>query len=49
MAPDLEQEGQGTRQPGRARAHGWAHKPTSAVPHQPRTSQPAQGRSGGAS
>ena len=49
MAPDLEHEGQGTQQPGRARARGQAHKPTSAVPHQPRTSQPAQGRSGGAS
>ena len=52
-APDLEQEGQGTLRPGRARARGRAHKdkdkPTSAVPHQPRTSQPAQGHSGGAS
>ena len=52
-ALDLEQEGQGTRRPGRARAHGRAHKdkdkPASAVPHQPRTSQLAQGRSGAAS
>ena len=50
-AADMEQEGQETRRPGRARAHGRAHKdkPASAVPHQPRTSQPAQGRSGGAS
>ena len=52
-APDLEQEGQGTRRPGRARACGRAHKdkdkPASAVPRQTHTSQPAQGRSGGAS
>ena len=50
-AADMEQEGQETRQPGRARARGRAHKdkPASAVPHQPRTSQPAQGCSGGAS
>ena len=53
MAPDLEQEGQGTQRPRRARARGRAHKdkdkPASAVPHQSHTSQPAQGRSGGAS
>ena len=53
MAPDLEQEGQGTLSSGRARARGQAHKdkdkPASVVPHQPRTSQLAQGRSGGAS
>ena len=52
-ARDWEQEGQGTQRPGRARARGRAHKdkdkPASAVPHQRRTSQPAQGRSGGAS
>ena len=52
-APDLEQEGQGTRRPGRARASGRAHKdkdkPPSAVPRQRPTSQPVQGRSGGAS
>ena len=49
MAPDLEHEGQGTQRPGRARTSGRAHKPAPAVPHQRRTSQPAQGRSGGAS
>ena len=49
MAPDLEHEGQGTQRPGQARARDRAHKPASVVPHQPRTSQPAQGRSGGAS
>ena len=53
MARDWEQEGQGTQRPGRARARGRAHKdkdkPASAVPRQRRTSQPAQGRSGGAS
>ena len=52
-ARDWEQEGQGTQRPGRARAHGRAYKdkdkPASAVPHQQRTSQSAQGRSGGAS
>ena len=50
-ATDMEQEGQETRRPGRARARGRAHKDklASAVPHQPRTSQPAQGCSGGAS
>ena len=52
-ARDWEQEGQGTQRPGRARAHGRAHKdkdkPASAVPRQRRTSQLAQGRSGGAS
>ena len=48
-AVDLEHEEQGTQQPGRAKAHGRAHKPASGVPHQPRTSQLAQGRSGGAS
>ena len=53
MAPDLEQEGQGTLRPGRARGRGRAHrdkdKSTSAVPHQPHTSQQAQGRPGAAS
>ena len=49
MAPVLEHEGQGTQRPGRARARDRAHKPAPVVPHQRRTSQPAQGRSGGAS
>ena len=49
MALDLEHEGPGTQRPGRARARGRAHRPASLVPHQPRTSQLAQGRSGGAS
>ena len=51
MATDMEQEGQETPRHGRARAHGRAHrdKPAPAVPRRPRTSQPAQGRSGGAS
>ena len=48
-APDPEHEGPGTQQPRRARAHGHAHGPTSSLPHQPRTSQPALGCSGGAS
>ena len=48
-APDPEPEGQGTQQPGRARARGRSHGPTSSLPRQPRTSQPAPGRSGGAS
>ena len=48
-APDLEQEGPGTQRPRRARARGHAHRPASSLPHQPRTSQPAPGRSGGAS
>ena len=48
-APDLEHEGPGTQRPGRARARGHAHRPTSSLPRQPRTSQPAPGRSGGAS
>ena len=48
-APDLEHEGPGTQRPGRARARGRAHGPASSLPHQPRTSQPALGRSGGAS
>ena len=48
-APDLEHEGPGTQRPGRARARGRAHRPASSLPHQPRTSQPAPGRSGGAS
>ena len=34
---------------GRARARGRAHRPASSLPHQPRTSQLAPGRSGGAS
>ena len=51
MAADMEQEGQETWRHGRARARGRAHrdKPTSAVPRRPHTSQPAQGRSSGAS
>ena len=49
MAPDLEHEGQGTQRPGRAKARGRSHQPTSGVPRQPRTSQSAQGHSGGAS
>ena len=48
-APDLEHEGPGTQRPGRARARGRAHRPASSLPRQPRTSQPAPGRSGGAS
>ena len=48
-ARDLEHEGPGTQQPGRARARGRAHRPASSLPHQPRTSQPAPGRSCGAS
>ena len=48
-APDLEHEGPGTQRPGRARARGRAHRPASSLPHQPHTSQPALGRSGGAS
>ena len=48
-APDLEHEGPGTQQPGQARARGRAHGPASSLPHQPHTSQPAPGRSGGAS
>ena len=48
-AADLEHEEQGTQRPGRAKAHGRTHKLVSEVPHQPHTSQPAQGRSGGAS
>ena len=48
-APDPEPEGQGTQRPGRARAHGHSHGPVSSLPRQPRTSQPAPGRSGGTS
>ena len=48
-APDLEPEGQGTQQPGRARACGRYHGPASPLPRQPHTSQPAPGRSGGTS
>ena len=48
-ALDPEPEGQGTQQPRRARARGRSHGPASSLPHQPRTSQPAPGRSGGAS
>ena len=48
-APDLEPEGPGTQRPGRARARGRAHGPTSSLPRQPRTSQLAPGCSGGAS
>ena len=49
MAADIEQEGQETQRPGRAKACGRTHKLPSSVPRQPGTSQPAQGRSGGAS
>ena len=49
MAPDPEPEGQGTQRPGRARARGRFHGPASPLPHQPHTSQPALGHSGGAS
>ena len=49
MAPDPEPEGQGTQRPGRARAHSHSHGPASSLPRQPRTSQLAPGRSGGAS
>ena len=49
MAPDPEPERQGTQRPGRARARGHSHGPVSLMPHQPRTSQPAPGRSGGTS
>ena len=48
-APDLEHEGPGTQRPGQARARGRAHGPASSLPHQPRTSQPAPGHSGGGS
>ena len=50
-AADMEHSGQETRRHGRARARGQANrdKPTAVVPRRPRTSQPAQGRSGGAS
>ena len=48
-APDPEPEGQGTQRPRRARARGRSHGPASLLPRQPRTSQPAPGRSGGAS
>ena len=48
-AADIEHEEQETQQPGWARAHGRTHKLSSSVPRQPHTSQPAQGRSGGAS
>ena len=48
-APDPEPEGQGTQRPGRARARGRSHGPASSLPRQPHTSQPALGRSGGAS
>ena len=48
MAPDPEPEGQGTQQPGQARAHGRAHGPASSLPRQPHTSQLAPGCSGGA-
>ena len=48
-AADPEHEEQGTQRPGRAKARGRSHKSWSEVPHQPHTSQPAQGRSGGTS
>ena len=48
-APDLEHERPGTQRPGQARARGRAHRPASSLPRQPRTSQLAPGRSGGAS
>ena len=49
MAPDPGPEGQGTQRPGRARARGRYHGPTSPLPRQPHTSQQASGRSGGTS
>ena len=49
MAPDLEHERPGIQRPVRARASGRAHRPASSLPRQPHTSQPAPGRSGGAS
>ena len=48
-APDPGPEGQGTQQPGRARARGRYHGPASPLPRQPHTSQQASGRSGGTS
>ena len=48
-APDPGPEGQGTQRPGRARARGRYHGPTSPLPHQPHTSQQASGCSGGTS
>ena len=48
-APDPGPEGQGTRQPGRARVRGHHHGPVSPPPRQPQTSQQASGRSGGTS
>ena len=48
-APDTGPEGQGTRRPGQARAHGHHHGPVSPPPHQPYTSLQALGRSGGTS
>ena len=48
-APDWEPERQGTQRAGQARAHGRSHGPISSLPCQPRTSQPASGRSGGTS
>ena len=48
-APDPEPEGQGTQRPRQARARGRSHGPASSLPRQPHTSQPAPGRSGGAS
>ena len=48
-AADLEHEEQETQRPGWAKACGRNHKLASEVPHQPRTSQLAQGCSGGAS
>ena len=48
-APDPGPEGQGTQRPGRARACGHYHGPTSQLPRQPHTSQQASGRSGGTS
>ena len=49
MAPDPEPERQETQRPGRARARGHSHGPVSSLPHQPHTSQPAPGHSGGMS
>ena len=49
MAPGLEHEGPATQRPGQARAHGRAHGAASTLPHQPRTSKLAPGRSGGVS
>ena len=48
-APEPEPERQETQRPGRARERGRPHGPTSSLPRQPRSSQPAPGRSDGRS